>query len=532
MSYHNNSSFFETSQKSQKILDRLMSALSNQDQDQSYYDMKQILDELNNDQFEKQKEQTEEIKIVFTPHKCQKIAEIEKELENLMIQITNMQVCDSVLYQSTLQKIKQVRKVITQIVDKYFANLKNQYNFVANELVQIHLAPIKQQIFQLRKDIPNYEEAQYNEVLERHEQIKEDLHQLRSLLPKEINLQITNQSLYDIKDSLYKLISLKFKDQFKIVPSTFSGFKQQKKNLLTLKSKTGHLKFQEQQNSIYTFRNNTIYHSHIDYIDNIKQQELVLNDDNFRLTYCNLINTNQSLYFIGQFYQDINTKQFKISQMVTKYNKQENKIEMMSELPIISYGGQAIKQGQFIYYWGGYILVDNVSIGNKKGFKYLINGNKWEQIESMKYPRIKGQCCLLDEKICITGGMMNQYQGNALIEIFSTNQQRFLDPIELVNSFSYVPQVLGYSFPISNQEIFIMGGYNQFGNDGNAQLINLFLKTIQKNSNVIQRIQNVNCTQPIIFKQQIYLLNSEDRKIELIQINADTLQVKNIIPIQ
>ncbi|CAD8074630.1 unnamed protein product [Paramecium sonneborni] len=532
MSNHNNSSFFETSQKSQKILDRIMSALSNQDQDQSYYDMKQVLDDLDNDHLERQKGQTEEIKIIFTPHKCQKLAEIEKELENLMTFITTMQICDQTLYQTTLQKIKSVRKVITQIVDKYFANLKSQYNFVANELVQIHLAPIKQQIVQLRKDIPNYDETQYNEVFERHEQIKEDLNQLRQLLPKDINLQITNQSLYDIKDSLYKLISFKFKDQFKIVPSSFSGFKQQKKNLLTLKSKKGHLKFQEQQNSIYSFRNNILYHSHIDYIDNIKQQELILNDNNYKVNYCNLINTTQSLYFIGQLYQDISTKQLKMSQIVTKYNKQENKIERMSELPIITYGGQAIKQGQFIYYWGGYTVVEEIQIGSKKGFRYFINEDYWEQIESMKYPRIKGQCCSIDEKICITGGMMNQYSGNSLIEIFNTAEMRFQDPIELINSFSYVPQILGYSFPISNQEIFIMGGYNQFGNDGNAQLINLFLKTIQKNCNVIQRIQNVNCTQPIIFKQQIYLFNSEDGKIEFIQINADTLQVKNIIPIQ
>lgn len=39
--------------------------------------------------------------------------------------------------------------------------------------------------------------------------------------------------------------------------------------------------------------------------------------------------------------------------------------------------------------------------------RYLINDNKWEMIDSMKYPRIKGQCCVIDNTIYITGGLMN-----------------------------------------------------------------------------------------------------------------------------
>ncbi|CAK81736.1 unnamed protein product (macronuclear) [Paramecium tetraurelia] len=484
----------------------------------------------------------EQLNLILTPHKCPKIAQVDKDLEQLNAQINNLKIYDSATYQKSIQKIKSIKKVISQVIDKYFINLISQYQVITTDLLQTSLQPLKQLIYSLRNELHNYDENQVQEVLDRQNIINEEFNLLKNYLPKDITLQINNKSLYDIKDSLQKMVLYLFaiKDEFKIIPNYFSGFKQQKKNLVTLKSKANKFKLQEMQNSIHSFRNNILYSSNIDEIDKVKEQKLILSQNQCKLDYVTIINANQYLYFIGQVFQNPENSQKIISDQFNKYDKMKNKLLKLQDLPCKSYGGQAIKYQKTIYYWGGYVQLENQQLGSKKGFmytlmlcRYSIENDKWEQIESMKYPRIQGQCCLLDHKIYLIGGMMNQYVANGLIEIYDSILMKFVETIELINQLSYVPQLLGYALPISNQEILVIGGQNQFGNECGSQLINIFLKTVQKNSyNNIQKILNVNCTQPIIFKQQIYLFNSEEKKVEFIQINADTLQVKSIIQIQ
>ncbi|CAD8160086.1 unnamed protein product [Paramecium pentaurelia] len=516
MNNQNNSSFNDASFLSEDLSldEKQISFHSNYDSDLIFTQKKQKIElNLESQQEEDQKQLLiEQLNLILTPHRCPKIAQVDKDLEQLNVQINNLKIFDSTTYQKSIQKIKSIKKVISQVIDKYFINLIQQYQVITDDLLQISLQPLKRLIFNLRNELHNYDESQLQEVFNRQNIINEEFNLIKNNLPKDITLQINNKSLYDIKDSLQKLISLKFKDEFKIIPNYFSGFKQQKKNLVTLKNKANKFKLQEIQNTIYSFRNNILYSSNIDEIDKVLEQQLILSQNQSKLDYVTIINTNQYLYFIGQVFQDSETSSKIITDLFNKYDKVNNKLQKLQDLPYKSYGGQALKYGKSIYYWGGYVQLENLQLGSKKGFIYSIEYDKWEQIESMKYPRIQGQCCLLDHKIYLIGGMMNQYVANGLIEIYDSILMKFVESFELINQLSYVPQLLGYALPISNQEILVMGGQNQFGNECGSQLINILLKTI--------------------FKQQIYLFNSEEKKIEFIQINADTLQVKNIIQIQ
>ncbi|CAD8064677.1 unnamed protein product [Paramecium sonneborni] len=535
MNNQNNSSFNASySSEDQNFDRRKLSSHSQLDSDLTFSEKKQLALQNAETQFdEQQKEFLEELQILLTPHKCRRIAQVDKELEQLNVQINNLKIFDYTNYEKSIQKINQIKKIISQIIDKYFKNMIQQYQVIINDLLKTSFQPLQKQIQNLRNELYKYDESSCQEVFDRYQFLNDEFNLMKSQLPKDIYLQINNKSMYDIKDSLQKLISLQFKDEFKIIPNYFSGFKQQKKNLVTLKSKKNQFKLQELQNSIYSFRNNILYSSYIDEIDQVKAQMIDLSQNQYQLVYVTLVNSNQYLYFIGQLFRNSESSKQMLSESFKKYDKAKKQLEKLQDLPCKSYGGQAIKNENAIYYWGGYIQSENQLLGSKKGFLYQIDYDSWEQIESMKYPRIKGQVCSQNNKLFLIGGMMNQYAANSLIEIYDTTQMKFIETIELINQMSYIPQLLGYALPISNQEILIIGGQNQFGNECGAQLINILLKTVQKNSyNNLQKIFNLNCSQPIIYKQQIFLFNSEDKKIEFIQINADTLQVKNIIQIQ